>query len=471
MKKLLTLFIVMIAATAAYSQPTCPPGQQNQVAKWRFLFRQCFDSSAVFKNIGANKVAFIDQNGVLSTVTFEQIFDSLHVDGVDGSQWAIQVNDSGQFGSSDNFNFNTDLGVFYIYDFNGDTLFSANTQTREIRTFGSFDLPNKADSTVAFLNNNREVTVDSTFLRAWSSASGGVFQAGQRSLGSLWGLDRVGSFADGTISGGGHLALNGANFTSTFNRRNSLGTLTSPTAMTVAGGSGRVLSRDNYFGYQGSGFSLYGRESWFVSRNFSSTEMRTRYVFDKYDSATNGILPAFTVEEDGSMVIYNGNGVSNSTAVITGRRLFVYGSAGAETMYITTTPAAGTTDVILRKNTSTGQVTQMAYEQDVYTPTDSARVNLDALTLNSAMYERRGNLVTVWGTFTTDATASGTSSFFMTVPIPTNLAAPYVSGYGGALINTTPLIDFGTTQKVRVRYVSGATTVQTMSYSFTYRIQ
>lgn len=138
---------------------------------------------------------------------------------------------------------------------------------------------------------------------------------------------------------------------------------------------------------------------------------------------------------------------------------------------IGSTPTVTTATNLLTNPGSGGVISALPWEQGVYTPADSGRVNLDALTLNSAMYTRIGDQVTVVGTFTTDATASGTTTFFMTIPVASNMAAPYVAGEGGALINTTPLIDFGTTQKVRVRYVSGAATAQSMTYRFTYRIQ
>lgn len=135
------------------------------------------------------------------------------------------------------------------------------------------------------------------------------------------------------------------------------------------------------------------------------------------------------------------------------------------------TPTVTTATNFLTNPGSGGVISQMAFEQGTYTPADSGRINLDALTLNTAMYTRIGDQVTVCGTLTSDATASGTTTFFITVPIASNMSAPFVTGEGGALINTTPLIDFGTSQKIRVRYVSGATSAQSMTYRFTYRIQ
>jgi hypothetical protein len=141
-----------------------------------------------------------------------------------------------------------------------------------------------------------------------------------------------------------------------------------------------------------------------------------------------------------------------------------------ETVFDYTPNASMTDDIIGKSSTGLGVVIQ--FEQGKYLPADSAQVNLDALAFDTATYERMGNRVTVWGTFTSDATATNTTSFYITVPIATNMVSPYVSGGGAALLNTTPLIDFGTTQKARVRYVSGsALPGQKMSYEFTYWIQ
>lgn len=159
MKKILTIILFLVAGTS-YAQPGCPTGQQNQLAKWKFLFSQCFDDT-VFLNYAATKqVAYVDANGVLTTIPFLQLRDSLNIPEPSGNQWNIQFNDSGEFASSLDFNYDADEGIFYVLDFNADTLFSVNTQTRETRSRGTFSL-NLPDSTGAIIDGNGNVVADS----------------------------------------------------------------------------------------------------------------------------------------------------------------------------------------------------------------------------------------------------------------------------------------------------------------------
>lgn len=89
MKKILILLSFILFSFASIAQ-ICPPGQQNQIAAWRFLKRQCFDSSAVFKGIGTEKVAYIDANGVVTTISMAALLDSLDVPVTDSSLFATR---------------------------------------------------------------------------------------------------------------------------------------------------------------------------------------------------------------------------------------------------------------------------------------------------------------------------------------------------------------------------------------------
>lgn len=134
------------------------------------------------------------------------------------------------------------------------------------------------------------------------------------------------------------------------------------------------------------------------------------------------------------------------------------------------TPTASVTDNLLNINSS-GEITATAFSQGVYLPTDSLRTNVTTLTLDSAMYTRVGNLVTVSGVLTIDPTAGGDLSFYLSIPIASNMASPFVSGniMSGAILEVGTVL-FGTTQKVFVQFVANNTTTS-MTYTFTYRIQ
>lgn len=117
----------------------------------------------LFINYATTKqVMYLDQNGVVTTISFAQLLDSLGVEPA-GSQWSIQYNDSGDFSGSNNLLYDGDLGVFYITDTNMDTIFSVNTQTREVRSRGTFSL-NQPDSTIAIIDGNGNVLGDSVSL-------------------------------------------------------------------------------------------------------------------------------------------------------------------------------------------------------------------------------------------------------------------------------------------------------------------
>lgn len=145
--------------------------------------------------------------------------------------------------------------------------------------------------------------------------------------------------------------------------------------------------------------------------------------------------------------------------------------------------AAGTAYPI----TTTGAVDVGAFRADsitndtglahgTYTPTRSAEANLDAnATMTEAQYMRVGNTVTVSGRFTADPTLPATAtSFEITLPVASNIGATEdaagtafsgtIAGQGGAVIGSVA------NNTAVIQWLSGDTTSQSWSYTFTYQV-
>lgn len=247
MKKLILILVMCFAAFAASAQ--CPPLNLVQNAKWKFIYSQCFQDTAVYSYVAPSRVGYFDANGNLTTITYAQLGDSIGVSSPSGNQWNIQYYDGGNFGSSTNFNYNGFNGIFYIYDVNGDTLFSVNTNTREVRTFGRAFLPNKADSSVMFTGAGGELQVDSANF-VWNDAANSLrlgpfvngFATSQRFV--ITGTSGTQSaFRIGCIGNAGSAVP-------TIEFFRARGTTTTPTAATI----GSILGELNFGGYDGTSF-------------------------------------------------------------------------------------------------------------------------------------------------------------------------------------------------------------------------
>lgn len=111
-----------------------------------------------------------------------------------------------------------------------------------------------------------------------------------------------------------------------------------------------------------------------------------------------------------------------------------------------------------------------------YTPTRSAESNLDSnVTIVSAQYMRVGNTVTVSGLFVADPTTTATvTSFEMSLPIASNLGANEdLAGVAKMVsIANEGMAIFGniTNNTAIVYWISGNTSSQTSTFTFTYRI-
>lgn len=111
-----------------------------------------------------------------------------------------------------------------------------------------------------------------------------------------------------------------------------------------------------------------------------------------------------------------------------------------------------------------------------FTPTRSAESNLDSnVTILSAQYMRVGNTVTVSGLFVADPTSTATvTSFEMSLPIASNLGANEdLTGVAKMVsIANEGMAIFGniTNNTAIVYWISGNTSSQTSTFTYTYRI-
>lgn len=448
MKKLLTI-ILFLAASVAYAQPGCPSGNQNQVQKWKFLFSQCMEDSLFLNYAQTRQVAYVDQHGVLTTISFSQLLDSLGVQGPDGQQWSIQFNDSGQFGGSNNFLYNSDEGVFYVTNTGGDTTFSVNTQTSETRVRGTFSV-NLPDSTGPIIDGNGNMVADSI---NWVWKGNGWYLLNRYNAPTNAGALVITSSSASTGGINSTVITNLSTPGPILAFKRARGSFTTPSVPTLNFELGNI----DFGGYEGTqwvngGASIKG----IAAGTWAGTSTPAYIQFNTKDA--NNSLSSSVFTKKGGLSI-------KGTHTDTTFDLTVNGTAA-----ITTTPAAGTTDQILTHNTTSGQVTQLGFAQGVFLAADSARSNIDALTLDSAMYTRVGNIVTVTGRATIDATATGTVSFYLSIPIASNMTSTTIAGVNSSLINAAGTVVFGTTQKVLFRYVAASAASQVQTYTYTYRI-
>lgn len=113
----------------------------------------------------------------------------------------------------------------------------------------------------------------------------------------------------------------------------------------------------------------------------------------------------------------------------------------------------------------------------VYTPTDSAHVNIDGsdVTMTEAQYMRVGATVTVSGRFTADATAAGLASFEITLPVASNIGAVEdAAGVASSVSATTfeggEVIGVVANDTAKVSWIAVDTVSRTWSFQFSYQI-
>ena len=111
-----------------------------------------------------------------------------------------------------------------------------------------------------------------------------------------------------------------------------------------------------------------------------------------------------------------------------------------------------------------------------YTPTASAASNLDsAATPTVAQWTRNGDVVTVSGSFTADATAAGAASFELTLPLASDLTQVYDAGGTAATgaIAERPAVISGTVTNNTVKFdwIAQDTTSRVWYYTYTYQLK
>lgn len=116
-----------------------------------------------------------------------------------------------------------------------------------------------------------------------------------------------------------------------------------------------------------------------------------------------------------------------------------------------------------------------AADNGTYTPTDSANANLDSCSLSPAIFFKRGNIVTVFGYFDADPTATLTAtSFEIDLPIPSDISAlEEVSGTansGTAPLDTVQIIGSIANDTAVFTWTSRVIVNSRWSYHFHYKI-
>jgi len=113
---------------------------------------------------------------------------------------------------------------------------------------------------------------------------------------------------------------------------------------------------------------------------------------------------------------------------------------------------------------------------DVYTPTITAEVNLDATTnVTQAQYSRVGNTVVVSGRFNANPTSIATvTSFEIYLPVASNIGAVNdcagvafsgsIAGMGAEIIGVVA------NDTAKIQWISGDVAAQDWSYTFIYRV-
>lgn len=114
-------------------------------------------------------------------------------------------------------------------------------------------------------------------------------------------------------------------------------------------------------------------------------------------------------------------------------------------------------------------------QANVYTPTRSAEVNMDAnVTLVEAQYVRVGNTVTVSGRFTADPTAAAAASFEMTLPVASNITnvedVAGVAFCGAGVSQGAEVIGVPANDTAKVQWIAADLASRTWSYTFTYQV-
>ncbi len=192
-----------------------------------------------------------------------------------------------------------------------------------------------------------------------------------------------------------------------------------------------------------------------IAHNYGSTVIGRKSVV----RARNGI------------VLGRGSGVSHSDSIVIGNELF--SEADGEIKLGPHLKVDSSGNVYNDALNISGYLA--AITSGIYTPVRSAETNLDSnVTMTGAQFSRNGNVVTVSGRFTANPTATGATSFEMTVPGGATLLAANdlagvafcgsIAGQGAEIIG---VVANGT---AKVQWIAVDVSSQTWSYIFLYQI-
>jgi hypothetical protein len=139
-------------------------------------------------------------------------------------------------------------------------------------------------------------------------------------------------------------------------------------------------------------------------------------------------------------------------------------------------PSNWNADHTIDAGTITDAMLTTTLASGVYTPTRSAEVNQDVNAAPSqAQYLRVGSVVTVSGTFTFNPTLAATvTGFEMTLPVASNIGAVAdlagTACAGGVASMSAEIYGSIANDTAVISWVSSDITLQTWSYTYTYRV-
>lgn len=288
MKKLFILISVLSLGLASNAQPVCPAGNLVQNAKWSFNFSQCMKDSLYMTYLDTSKIMYVDANGVVTTISYQALLDSLNISTPTpgGSQWSIQINDSGVFSGSNNVKSDEDFGVFYITDTGGDTLFSVNTQTREVRSRGTFSV-NLPDSSGVIVDGNGNLVADSV---RWAWKGDGWYLLNRYAAPSSSGALIITGSAPISTRILHTVISNPNNSAPTYNFFRARGTIMAPSSVTT----GSVLGAIQFAGYTGTTFSGLAAIEGIAGGSFASSITPTYFRITTTDHNAGSYSLFFT---------------------------------------------------------------------------------------------------------------------------------------------------------------------------------
>jgi len=286
-----------------------------------------------------------------------------------------------------------------------------------------------------------------------------------------------------TISG---LAFEGATVTSgtVYYVSDVVSSLTFKVSATLGGASVNVTTSGtaNWLTYLAATITT---QCGMVIGQIPNCTVRNNLIHYEHDTQTSntifyGMLMDFSGIETlgstvGGMVEITGNRIME-TGAGSGQQAFkIYNGASTTTKYVKGRVEGNTVAGTWSSGTTLTGFPWWA-PSGTYTPTASAASNLDsAATPTVAQWVRNGDVVTVSGSFTADATAAGAASFELTLPLASDLKQIYDAGGTAATgaIAERPAVISGTVTNNTVKFdwIAQDTTSRVWYYTYTYQLK